>query len=152
MVLGRNVKILVVMKVALLLFLVFVFFPAKGYELDSENVVGTWECEDFPRGLLNDLKSKKVSVKCIIEIKEDGSFTVSNFPIRSPYRLTNIKGDWKIISGKMTPSGKDSLYLNGSFLSGRKKGVSNYLEYIVSGKDEYKLLFSKKKKKIEKRQ
>lgn len=138
---GRIFRLLITVKLVLICILFACFFSGKALCVDSKTVVGKWESKDFPRALLEKLGLKK-NVVSSLEIKSDGSFSVSNFPERSPYRLIPLhEGVWEIKSGNMTPSGKDSIYMNGNFLSGGKSNGAECLEYVVSGKDELKILY-----------
>lgn len=140
MAMGRIFRLLIIVKLVLICIFVTWVFTGKALCIDSKTVVGNWECKDFPQALLVKLGLKNAVSR--LEIKNDGSFSVSNFPERSPYRLIPFEeGAWEIKSGNMTPSGKDSIYLNGHFLSGAKSHGVECLEYVVSGKDELKILY-----------
>lgn len=116
----------------------------KSFGVDSKSVVGRWECRDFSKDLLAKLGLKEQVVSSL-KIDADGFFSASNFPVRSPYKLINLNGGWKIISGEMTPSGKDSIYLGSYFLSGGKKNGVECLVYVVSGKDDLKIFYHRPK-------
>ena len=140
---GRIIKILIVVNIIIVLFLMIWSFAGKVQAIDSKSVVGMWECRNFTKELSVKIGLKK-HVRSNLEIKGDGSFVASNFPVRGPYRLIPVlNGSWEILSGKMTPSGKDSIYLDGYFLTGSKKNGVECLEYVVSGKDDLKVIFYK---------
>ena len=135
------------MNVLLLSLISFFMISWSVSALESDDVIGVWECEKFPKGLKAKMKMKDTPMKCVVEIKKNGSFIASGFVMRDPYRIENFRGSWKIVPGKMTPSGRDSLYLNGHFFTGSKKGGTFRLEYLICGMDEYQIEFSKKAEK-----
>jgi hypothetical protein len=146
MVMGRVFKILIVVNSVILFFLIIWTLTGKVQAIDSKSVVGIWECRNFPKELSVKLGLKR-HIDSKLEINSDGSFSVSNFPVRSPYKLIPIhSGSWEILSGEMTPSGNDSIYIDGYFLTGSKRNGVKCLVYVISGKDDLKLFYFKSEK------
>lgn len=139
---GRDIKLIKIVKVFIIcLCMAFAFVGAgKGFEVGQNNVVGKWRSRSFSKKLAIKIGLNE-PVESTIEIRNDGSFTARNFPVRSPYRLVDLEGRWRVISGEMTPSGKDSLLLDDNFLTGARTVGNDCLVYLVSGKDEIKVVF-----------
>lgn len=100
-------------------------------------VVGIWECSEFPSTLLKETGVGSGMITSRIEFRRDGSCTATHFPQRSPYKFINVGvASWELIDPSMTPSGSWSIEFSGNFLQCRDDGGSLVLRYLVSGKDE----------------
>lgn len=103
-----------------------------------DEVVGVWDCSEFPPGFLKRAGSTDGARTGRIVIRDDGTCAASNFPQRTPYRFIDIDhASWALRDPSMTPSGAWSVEFNGEFLQCRRTGKNIELCYTISGKDEY---------------
>ena len=84
--------------------------------VNKNQIHGTWRCHKLPVGLAKKLKINDAPYEAEVILRKDGSFEVKDFPLRDPYRLISSKGAWSLIPANLTPSGKESIYLEGSYL------------------------------------
>ena len=107
-------------------------------------VVGVWECSEFPPGFLRGAGSTDGARISRIVIRDDGTCSASNFPQRTPYRFIDLDhASWALIGPSMTPSGAWSVEFNGDFLQCRRTGNDIGLRYTISGKDEYSVNYKR---------
>jgi hypothetical protein len=107
---------------------------------DRTEIVGVWECSEFPAGFVSKVGTRKSS----ITIRDDGTCSASNFPQRSPYRFIDAgRSTWRLIDPSMTPSGSWSIEFDGNFLQCRRNGAQLELRFLISGKDELSVTYKK---------
>jgi len=100
---------------------------------DRTEIVGVWECSEFPASFVSEAGTRKSS----ITVRDDGTCSASNFPQRSPYRFIDAANStWRLIDPSMTPSGSWSIEFDENFLQCRRNGAQLELRYLISGKDE----------------
>jgi hypothetical protein len=103
---------------------------------DYKEIVGVWECSDFPSSFLTKVGVAAGSQTSQIVIRKDRTCSASHFPQRSPYRFINVtNSSWMLTD--MTPSGAWSVEFNVNFLQCRRNGDEFELRFLISGKDEY---------------
>jgi hypothetical protein len=111
---------------------------------DVEEIVGVWECSDFPSEFLAKVGNAAGSRRSQIVIREDGTCSASNMPQRSPYRFIEVpNSSWTFTDPSMTPSGAWSIEFDGYFLQCRRSGDRLELSYLISGKDEYSVNYKR---------
>jgi len=109
-----------------------------------DEVVGVWECSEFPPGFLRGAESTDGARISRIVIRDDGTCTASNFPQQTPYRFIDIDhASWALRGPSMTPSGAWSVEFNGEFLQCRRTRKDIELRYTISGKDEYSVNYKR---------
>jgi len=140
------VSLNVVLKVKMLAFLaVFAVLSGCGSKPavdrpDRTEIVGVWECSEFPAGFVSEAGNRMSS----ITIRNDGTCTASNFPQRSPYRFIDaVNSTWRLIDPSMTPSGSWSFEFDGNFIECRRNGAQLELRYLISGKDEFSVNYKR---------
>jgi len=110
---------------------------------DRKDIVGVWECVDFPSGFLEKSGFTDTTTSRIV-IHENGICSAYNFPLRSPYRFVELESiSWTLTQPSMTPSGAWSVELAGNFLQCRRNGDELELSYLISGMDEYRVIYQK---------
>ena len=110
-------------------------------------IVGVWECKEFPAGFLREVGNAVGTRVSQIVIRDDGTCTASKFPQRTPYRFIDAAtSSWTLIDPSMTPSGVWSVEFDGNFLQCRRAGKHLQLRYFISGKDEYSVNYKKQNK------
>jgi hypothetical protein len=113
-------------------------------EPDQSEIIGVWECSDFPIGFLQKAGGSNGSITSRVVIKGNGMCTLTNFPERSPYRLVDEQASpWRLIDGWRTPSGSWSVEIGTSFLQCRRKGGDLELRHTISGKDHYFITYER---------
>jgi hypothetical protein len=112
--------------------------PATG------EIVGVWECSDFPSGFLAKAGVDAGSQRSRIVIREDGTCSASNMPQRSPYRFIEVpNSSWTLTDPSMTPSGAWSVEFDGHLLQFRRAGDRLELGHLISGKEEYSVEYKR---------
>lgn len=107
-------------------------------------IVGVWECSDFPSGFLAKVGVEAGSRKSQIVIRNDGTCSGSNIPQRSPHRFIEVpNSSWTLTDPSMTPNGAWSVEFDGHFLQCRRAGDQLELRYLISGKDEYSVEYKR---------
>jgi hypothetical protein len=110
-------------------------------------IVGVWECSEFPSGFLREVGSADGTRMSQLAIRDDGTCTASNFPQRTPYRFIDVAiSSWTLTDPSMTPSGAWSIEFDGNFLQCRRAGEHLELRYLISGKDEYSVNYKRQNK------
>ena len=114
-------------------------------EPDVEELLGVWECSDFPSGFLDKVGLAKPIPISRVVIREDGSCSAENFPQRSPYRFEDLPAsNWSLVDPSRTPSGAWSVEIAGHYLQCRRKGDELRLRCLISGMDEYAVTYRRK--------
>jgi hypothetical protein len=105
------------------------------------DLVGTWVWDSVP----GNLKSATDSIPKTgaLVLNSDGTYTANGFPLRSPLRFVNRSGNWEVIDGSMTPSGKYSIEMDGIFLSIRRRGDRFVLHHAVDVLNDYRVDYVK---------
>ncbi len=107
-------------------------------------IVGVWECSEFPSGFLRQAGSVDDTPMSRITIRDDGTCTASHFPQRTPYRFIDVaNSSWALTDPSITPSGAWSIEFNGNFLQCRRAGEHLELRYLISGKGEYSVNYKR---------
>lgn len=119
------------------------FLSCRGEPITGTDLNGVWRCDDLPVGLAKKLGVDSSVHKSEVVLRKDGSYEVKGFPLRGPYRLVDSHGAWSLMAADITPSGKESIYLEGCYLVPSRKFGSLRLSYLVSGKDSYRLIFQR---------
>jgi hypothetical protein len=110
-------------------------------------VIGEWECSELPDGFIREAGSKIANPTSKISIREDGSLSASNFPVRSPYRFVDINCVWGLSDPSITPSGTWSVEMQGHHLQCRRQSKELVLRLTISGKDNYFAYYKKRQNK-----
>ncbi len=98
--------------------------PAKS------ELVGLWKCKQLPKGFLKSI-GNLASVECSIQFNTNGSFVAKSIPHRDPHRLIDLQGTWRMLDPSMTPSGKWSVEINGTFLRLVRRGGKLVLKQSI---------------------
>ena len=122
--------------------------PVSSEPARSE-VIGEWECAEFPDGFIRAVGGKVANPISRISIRDDGSLSASNFPVRSPYRFMDIDGVWGLSDPSITPSGAWSVGFQGHHLQCRRQGGELVLRCTIGGKDNYSAEYKKKQNKAQ---
>lgn len=109
---------------------------------DREALVGTWECQPYPKRTQQALG--KASALGQLVLDQDGSYTATNFPMKHPLRLYESRGHWELLDPTITPSGVCSIQLEGAFLSIRRRGDRLVLHYPIDVLEDYSAEYLKK--------
>lgn len=110
----------------------------------TTEIVGTWSCSELPDSFVAEIKNSPASLSSSIEIREDGSFTTRNFPLRDPARLWNAAGKWELTDYPTpAPKGQWMLNLGGEWIRIRSKGSDKYLRYWIDPVAHWKADFTK---------
>ncbi len=103
-----------------------------------DEIVGVWECSEFPSKFLGEAGGPVGTQKSRIVFRDDGTCTASHFPQRTPYRFTDIvNSSWQITDPSMTPSGIWSVEFEGNFLKCLRAGADLELRFTISAMDHY---------------
>lgn len=92
-----------------------------GVAPSATDISGEWRCDNLPSAFLKSAGAPATAVSNL-ELKPNGLFTAKMFPQRSPSRLIDFTGTWTISDPSVTPSGKWSVELGGTFLEIQKRG------------------------------
>lgn len=76
--------------------------------------------------------------ECSIQFNHDGTFAAKSIPIRDPHRLADLAGKWDILDPSMTPSGKWSVEIDGTFLRLARQGGNLMLMQSIDVLADYR--------------
>jgi hypothetical protein len=111
-------------------------------EPDAAELVGVWECSEFPSGFLARAGVSEPYPVSRIVIRADGSCHVVNLPQRSPDRFDDLPASsWALVAPSMTPSGAWSVEIAGHFLQCLRDGDELVLRCVISGMDGYAIIY-----------
>jgi hypothetical protein len=113
-------------------------------EPTKSDIIGEWECSELPDGFIREAGSKIANPISKIFIREDGSLSASNFPVRSPYRFVDMNCVWGLSDPSRTPSGTWSVEMQGHYLQCRRQGKELVLCLTISAQYYYFAEYKKK--------
>jgi hypothetical protein len=120
--------------------------PVTSKPLRSE-VIGVWECADFPAGFLKEVGVTPGIVRSRITIYDSETCTATAVPQRTPYRFINVTNvSWELLDPSRTPSGSWSLEFDGLHFQCRREDGNLVLRYLISGKDRYSVDYKRTEK------
>ena len=108
------------------------------------DLVGKWNCDTLPCEFLKSAGVTSLAISSII-FNADGTYIAKALPQSSPHRLQDISGNWVIVDPPMTPSGKWSIELNGTFLQLKSRGDNLFIHLSIDVLKSYNAEFEKEK-------